>query len=298
MLILSTLYRFIVTIYFFCLGQTHGFAQSVQLVWSPSNSQNISYYGIYRTTNIDSSFILINTVNHPDSTYIDQAVQFGSQYYYVATAVDVFGNESGFSNMVDTTLNAAVPVELSSFSVHLNDNDAILEWSTETETNNFGFEVQRSQDGEIFTKVGFVKGNGTTVVPKHYEFIDRYLTIGTYYYRLKQIDFNGDYKFSNTIKITGGIPREFRLEQNFPNPFNPLTTISYSLPKGSHVELTIYNINGEVIYKLVDKFQEAGQYTVKWNSIDQAGKKVSSGTYYYKIKALNSALFRKMMLIK
>ncbi len=288
----------LLVIYLFNLQSTIVIAQSVNLAWTPSSSSNLSHHNIYRANHIDSSFILIDVVNHPDSTYIDDDVQFDSHYYYIATVVDLFGNESGFSNMVDTTISMPVPVELCRFSAQVNDNNVILEWSTATESNNYGFEVQRSTNGTKFSQIGFVKGNDTTLSEKHYKFVDLNLTTGIYYYRLKQIDFNGDFEFSNTIKITIGVPDEFRLEQNYPNPFNPSTTISYHLPKSSQVELNIYNMYGQIIYKLVDDFQEACRYTVEWSGIDETGKKVASGIYYYKIKALNSAMFRKMLLVK
>lgn len=102
----------------------------------------------------------------------------------------------------------------------------------------------------------------------------------------------------DTNQTAVSLPEVFRLEQNYPNPFNPSTAISYSLPKRGHVELTIYDINGQVVDKLVDAFQEAGQYTVKWSGMDQAGNNVPSGTYFYKIKTWNTFEFRKMLLIR
>jgi len=301
-----TCFMFMLICYFFYLHSTETFAQSVQLVWTPSISPNLSHYCIYRTPHIDSSFVLLDTVTYPDTTHMDIDVQWDSNYYYVATVMDLYGNESGFSNMVD--ISVPVPVELSTFSIQVRNNDAFLEWTTETESNNMGFELQRSIDGEQFVKIGFIEGNNTTVVKNSYRFMDEDLKIGTYYYRLKQIDLNGDYKFTNTIKITISSPSGFRLEQNYPNPFstksesafgrNPVTTIAYTLPKSSHVILSIFNINGQIVLKLVDEFQAAGRYSVKWNGIDEDGNKVASGIYYYKIQALNSAIFRKMKLVK
>jgi hypothetical protein len=187
---------------------------------------------------------------------------------------------------------------LNSFSAQVRGNSASLKWSTAAESNNYGFEVQRGSNGTLFSKIGFVKGNGTTSVQNHYEFVDHDLTMGAYYYRLKQIDFNGDYKFSGTTKITIGALNEFRLEQNSPNPLKLSTTISYSLPESGEVELTIYNVYGQIVFKLVEEFQEAGRYSVKWSGIDEAGKKVASGIYFYKIQALNSTIIRKMILAK
>ena len=274
------------------------YAQSVQLIWTGSDHPDISHYGIYRTTHIDSSFTLINTVSHPDSTYLDEGIQWDLHYCYAATSVDSYGNESGFSNVVEIDV-PAVPVELSGFSVHSNNSDAILEWTTATESNNYGFEVQRSQNNpSTFKKIGFIHGNGTTATPKHYRFVDKDLPNGKYYYRLKQIDYNGDYEFSDTIQISIGLPGEFRLDQNHPNPFNSSTMISYSLFKSGHVELTICNMNGQEVYRLVDEFQEAGVYNFNWNGINFNGTKVTSGLYFYRIKALNSSKFRRMIVLR
>lgn len=225
----------------------------------------------------------------------DRIANFNLPYFHALSKLAVATiAHLAFYNIVSIPL----PVELSSFSAQVHDNSAILEWSTETENNNYGFEVQRSSNGILFTKIGFVSGNTTSSGQKHYEFVDQGLTTGTYYYRLEQIDLSGDYEFSRTIKITIGAPDEFRLEQNTPNPLKLSTAISYSLPESGEVELTIYNVYGQIVYKLVDEFQEAGQYTVKWSGIDVTGKKVASGIYFYKIQAVNSTIIRKMILAK
>lgn len=273
-------------------------AQSIYLAWTPSNSPILSHYGVYRTQHPDSSFVLLQTVAHPDTTYIDDAVQVHTHYYYVATAIDLLGNESGFSNMVDTTISTTVAVELNSFSVQAVDNDAVIEWRTGTESGNYGFEIQRRMNTTAFHKIGFVKGQGTRAAQKNYRFVDFDLIAGTYYYRLKQLDLSGDDEFTNSIKISIGVPSKFRLEQNYPNPFNLETMISYSLPASSPVKLIIYNTSGQVIYRLVDEFQLAGRYTVAWRGLDNAGQKVASGIYYYKIETEYSAIFRKMTLLK
>ncbi|MFX0141889.1 MAG: hypothetical protein ACFFDN_50095 [Candidatus Hodarchaeota archaeon] len=125
-------------------------AQNVKLGWDLSTNPDILSYNIYRTTHVDSCFSLLNTVTHPDSTYMDANMEWDTHYYYVATSVDRFGMESGFSNMVDTTLQSNVPVELYSFSARVNNlENIILEWSTTTECNNYGFELQRlSNEGD------------------------------------------------------------------------------------------------------------------------------------------------------
>lgn len=276
---------------------SHLFAQSIHLEWTPSLSPRLLNYNIYRTTNLDSSFIQIGTVNNLDSLFIDENVQYESHYYYVVTALDILGNESGFSNVADTTVGIPVPVELINFSIQLNGNNAILEWTTEMESNNYGFEVQRSPDGVTFNKIGFITGENTNIIQKHYSFVDPDLSTGIYYYRLKQIDMDGRYEFSRTLRISVDLPKGFRLEQNYPNPFNSMTTIAFSLPMNGHVELNIYNVFGQRIFTLVDEFKEAGKYRLSWNGVDQSGKKVGSGVYYYKIKTFYFAMFRKMILL-
>lgn len=297
---LYILYKILLLVgYFLCVQRSSLFAQRVQLGWTPSRSGILSHYRIYRSIHVDSNFVLLNTAKTSDSTYIDDDLQYNLRYYYVATAVDLIGNESSFSNMVDTTISIPVPVELSSFSVQVHDNDALLEWTTKTESTNYGFEVQRSEsDPNNFEKIAFIRGHGTSSTPMHYYYVDKDLQKGEYFYRLKQIDFNGDFEFSTKIKITIGVPDEFCLEPNYPNPFNSSTTISYNLPKSSQVELNIYNVYGQIIFHLVNEYQKAGRYAANWPGIDENGRNVASGIYYFKIEALNTAMFRRMILIK
>ena len=276
------------------------FGQSVRLAWSPSDNPYISHYGIYRSTNIDSSFELINTVQHPDTIYPDNNMKWDTHYYYVATSVDNLGNESNFSNMIDTTISTDLPVELISFSLSIkNNNDVILEWSTASETNSYGFELQRSEGNENkFQKIGFVRSKGTASTPKHYSYIDKDLAKGGYIYRLKQIDLDGSYQFSDTIQITVGLGMQFILCQNSPNPFNSTTEISYNLPHACHVELIVYNIFGQEVKKLVDDFQNAGNHIAAWDGKNSEGNEVTSGLYYYKLHTPNESKFRHMSLLR
>ncbi len=185
-----------------------------------------------------------------------------------------------------------VPVELTSFtaSVLLNENAIQLNWSTTTETNNSGFEVERARLRSSnyavasWEKIGFVPGFGSTTEPKSYSFSDEDVTTGTHKYRLKQIDFDGSFEYSNEIEIEVDFtPKEFVLYQNYPNPFNPSTTIKYSLPVESQVSINIYNALGEMIEELVSKTQSYGNYEVTWNA-----QNYSSGIYYYSFE-VNSA---------
>ncbi len=199
----------------------------------------------------------------------------------------------------------AVPVELISFtaSVLQNEKAVQLNWVTATEINNSGFEIHRKPHphpfsegegskalsfgeglGEAWETIGFVPGFGTTTEPKSYSFVDENVTTGNYKYRLKQIDFDGSFTYSNELEVQVNFtPKEFVIYQNYPNPFNPSTTIKYSLPVESMVRINIYNALGEVIEDLVSKVQGSGNYEVTWNA-----QNYSSGIYYYSFE-VNSA---------
>lgn len=278
-----------------CIGNVY--AQKVQLIWESSSEPTISNYGIYRSTHIDSTFKLLDNVSHPDSTYADESIT-ETHYCYAVTAIDSFGNESNFSNIVEIDV-PTTPVELSTFAARVEGSNAILEWSTASESNNYGFEIQRSENiGGDFKKVGFEKGRGTTSELNSYHFVDRDLPQGTYLYRLKQIDYDGKYELSNNAQVTIGQPKEFKLYQNYPNPFNPTTTISYSLPQSGHVELTIYNIKGEEICRLVDGYQRGGEHSISWDGTNFEGVKVSSGEYFVKLSTGESVAFKKILLLR
>ena len=192
-----------------------------------------------------------------------------------------------------------VPVELVSFSGNCAEKDVTLNWITKTETNNKGFDIARSNNGMDFSVIGFVEGNGTTTEIHTYSYTDKNLNDGEYYYKLKQIDFDGSYEYSDVIEVSVNVPKEFSLEQNYPNPFNPITNISYSLPTESQVKLSIYNTLGELVETIVNKKQNAGKYEAVWNA-----RNYSSGIYIYSLDAvgLNSSdhkkISKKMILMK
>ena len=179
-----------------------------------------------------------------------------------------------------------IPVELTTFTGTVQGNAVHLKWSTSTETNNRGFEIERrisSPEFEIrnseFELIGFVDGNGTTTEPMSYSFIDENVLPGNYQYRLKQIDYDGTFGYSNTIEVEMISPVEFALEQNYPNPFNPSTVIEFSLPEDvSNVKLSIYNSLGEKVAELVNTALMAGKYQYHWNA-----QNVATGMYIYEL---------------
>ncbi len=200
--------------------------------------------------------------------------------------------------------NTPVPVELAEFNCYmLQCNSVRLNWKTITEVNNYGFDVERTMtnDGESHSsivngqweKIGFVQGSGNSNSPKNYSFTDNKPGSGKVAYRLKQIDINGDFKYSNVVMADLLSPGRFDLSQNYPNPFNPLTTISYQLSKFSHTTLKVYDVLGNVVATLVNEEKPAGTYEVTWN----AGN-LSSGVYFYQLKAGNFLSKKKMVLLK
>ncbi|RKY92344.1 MAG: hypothetical protein DRQ01_06440 [Ignavibacteriae bacterium] len=194
---------------------------------------------------------------------------------------------------VGTSWFDVVPVELVSFNASVNENSVTLSWITATELNNSGFEIERTLLGSEFEKVGFVPGHGTSAETHSYSFVDQSLAAGSYAYRLKQIDLDGTYEYSNIVNVEIITPIEFELSQNYPNPFNPSTTIKFSIPEGSQVSLKIYNSLGQEIKILVNQFMEAGVHNVNFNAVG-----LNSGMYFYRLNAGEFTQVRKMTLIK
>ena len=193
-------------------------------------------------------------------------------------------------------LSGVVPVELSSFTATVNGTNISLNWTTVTETNNRGFEVQRRSSDNDFVTVGFVNGKGTTTQIQNYSFTESNLPLGNYAYRLKQIDFDGTFEFSNVIEVSVVAPREFSLEQNFPNPFNPSTMISFSLKTDADVSLKVFNLLGQEIATLFNGRLTAGIQQISFNA-----ENLTSGVYFYRIDAkgidgTNFSSTKKMIL--
>ena len=187
---------------------------------------------------------------------------------------------------------AIIPVELSNFSVRGYSSGVELNWTTATEVNNLGFDIERKTINE-WNKIGFVEGSGTTTLQKEYSFNDRNISAGKYSYRLKQIDHDGQFKYSQEIEIEIIAPKELVLEQNYPNPFNPSTTISYQLPTTNHVTLKIYDGLGKEVATLVNEMKEAGSYSLRFNA-----STLPSGIYFAQLQYNGKQIVQKMTLMK
>ena len=191
-----------------------------------------------------------------------------------------------------------VPVELASFAANVVGDDVNLSWATATETNNYGFEVQRSLNGSSFEAIAYVDGHGTTTQTQFYSFKDKNVPGGTHKYRLKQIDFDGTFEYSNTIEVNINAPDKFTLDQNYPNPFNPTTRISFELAADSKVSLKVFDVLGQEVITLVNEELVAGGHQI---TFDASG--FNSGVYFYRIDAsgINGKSYsqvKKMILAK
>ena len=187
-----------------------------------------------------------------------------------------------------------VPVELVSFNAKVVNKVVLLDWRTATEVNNYGFEVERSSGSDSWDKIGFVNGHGNSNSPKKYYFEDSKLSNTSYKYRLKQVDNDGSFAYSNIVSVLiGQTPNSFALSQNYPNPFNPSTKISWQSPVSGWQTLKVYNILGNEVATLVNEFREAGSYEIDFNA-----SQLTSGVYIYKISAGNFSDTKKMILSK
>ena len=196
--------------------------------------------------------------------------------------------------VVECPADTALPIEMNYFYSDTRDNIAQLHWSTVSESNNSGFEVQRLSADLNWTNLGFVKGAGNSAEPRSYSFQDRNLQSGIYNYRLRQIDFNGNFVFFELPEaVMIGVPDSYFLEQNYPNPFNPVTKIVYGIPAAGIVKLKVFDMNGREVKTLINEYRNAGYYTVKF---DAAG--LASGAYVYRFESGDFFSVKKMVYLK
>jgi len=226
------------------------------------------------------------------NTYTVRALVFNPSGNHTLFA----GRASGTANLggVYEYTFSFVPVELVSFSAEVFSNNVTLSWITATEINNSGFQIERRNTGtDVWMNMGFVNGSGNSTETKYYSFTDNSVSVGNYFYRLKQVDYNGNSTYSSEVEVTVLPVSEYTLKQNYPNPFNPSTKIAFSIPKSSFVSLKVFDILGNEISTLVNGDLPQGSYEVEF-----IAKDLPSGVYFYNITAGEFSKTMKMNLLK
>ncbi len=220
----------------------------------------------------------------------------------------------GYFNQVDsidayyiasfTDSNNPLPIELTSFQAKSSERKIVLYWQTTAEVDNYGFDVERkvsslnrkgiSGVNDIWKTIGYVVGNGTSNVLHSYSFTDHSDFLpGTYYYRLKQLDWDGSYEYSKVVAVEIAYPQSIELSQNFPNPFFSSTVIRFALHEPAHATLTVYDMLGRELERLVDDVLTEGEYSATFNTV-----KYYPGMYSYELRTEGNVLRRQMVVVK
>jgi hypothetical protein len=194
--------------------------------------------------------------------------------------------------------SSPLPVKLQSFTYSVNGRNVNLNWATSMEENNAGFDVERKSESGNWTKVGYIAGKGNSNQVNNYKFTDNKVESGKFSYRLKQIDYNGNFEyFTLSGDVTVGTPSKYMLSQNYPNPFNPVTKIDFEIPQDSKVSMKVYDITGKEVTKLFEGVKSAGFHTIQFD-----GSSLSTGIYFYRLVASSNGqetvITKKMNLIK
>ena len=279
------------------LGQNGYFTEGMSFSYSGENSY------------IDH----INPISPAFTIFVNQSPSYNCAVAYDETTYKTVGASFEFGGLNDGStpstkakllteilnfFDVVVPVELVSLSANVDEKYVTLSWITATETNNMGFDVERCEKLDInaqtnWYKLAFIEGKGTTTEITHYSFMDGIEKPGNYLYRLKQIDFDGSFTYSQTVEVSISSPTDFALYQNYPNPFNPSTTIKFGLPKTANVELSVYNSLGE---KVSDVF--IGELKEGYHEIEFRANSLASGIYFYRLKSDRFISIKKMVLMK
>lgn len=198
-----------------------------------------------------------------------------------------------FNGKIYKFIPSAVPVELISFNAAVENDGVRLNWYTASETNNAGFKIERSKEGANYEEIFFIGGNGTTTNRNVYSYLDESVSSGVYYYRLKQINFDGSFEYLNVVAVDLGTPNKFLLAQNYPNPFNPKTVITFQTPAEGQLTLKVYDVLGNEVATLLDEHKIAGVYNIELDA-----SQLTSGIYFYKLTAKDFSSTKKMILLK
>jgi hypothetical protein len=282
----------------------------VQLNWQDNSNYEYAFNILRKHGPLFGAGLLepIGTAPVNATVYIDSTVVIDSTYTYSVVAY----NEFEFSDTITfATIHVVIPVELVSFSYEITgQNDVTLSWITATETNNQGFEIGRSQmlNDKVrkeWERIGFVEGKGTTTEIQHYSYKDKDVNPGRYQYKLKQIDYDGTFEYSDIVEAEITSVNEYSLSQNYPNPFNPSTKIKFTVPsviasgakQSQLVTLKVYDVLGNEVATLVNEEKPEGEYQVEF-SPESSIKNPASGIYFYQLKTGSFIQTKKMIYLK
>jgi hypothetical protein len=299
------------------INDTNGYLKSIQ----SNNSEQSKYqairiavmaYGVnanpqdsVKGYNLEDIFFTVVRINF---TILNQASNATLTIKSITNQAGLFVNPNNRPNSFDITaitlsppviiVDQPMPVELLSFNSSVNKNNVYLSWKTGSEQNNKGFGIERKTINESWNEVGFVNGKGNTNTEQSYNFENKDISSGSYNYRLKQTDYNGNYKYFNLNgAVSISTPSKYSVSQNYPNPFNPVTKIDYEVASDSKIKISIFDITGRELQTLLNERKPAGYYSLTFN----AGN-LSSGTYFYRVIADEGnpkfAEIKKMILIK
>lgn len=250
-------------------------------------AENLSTPGDQKWQKIDYDVNLLSSVNETGNWVIEV-------FWKITTNIeDMYDSNLGANYTATFYADGSLPVELTSFSAALAEESVELVWQTATEVNNFGFEIERKAEAGDWLQIDFVQGHGNSNSPKTYSYTDNSVTAGKYNYRLKQIDIDGSFEYSDVVEVSVSVPNKLELTQNYPNPFNPATSIQFSLPEAGNVSLSVYNMIGEQVAELLNKNLDAGHHNINFD-----GSKFNSGVYIYRLNTEKATLTRKMLLMK
>jgi photosystem II stability/assembly factor-like uncharacterized protein len=217
--------------------------------------------------------------------------EFGSSVHSLASDGERYLLAMTRKNILLRDFSEYIPVELLSLKAEAEQGQAVISWTTASELNNYGFEVEKRTYGEYYA-IGFRKGAGSSTEVQHYSFKDVDLVPGTKnYYRLKQVDMNGSFTYSAEVEVETVF--SYKLEQNYPNPFNPLTRIDFAVPEKIFVKMVLYDALGQKIRTLIEEEKLPGTYSLELNA-----EKLSSGTYFYSMTAGDFVSVKKIIVIK
>ncbi len=299
-------------------------------IHTKSVANSVTIANDMKSFNTNYSLGLNSQIYNPGSTASDHSPFWNKNYGAVLLIEDYYGSD--FNSYYHTTndkieyfnipyftkcsklligllsqyvkINSIVPVQLVAFNALVENNIVKLEWVTATETNNRGFEIQKSSNGENWSSIGFVTGKGTSAEYSRYYYTDINPTYGENYYRLIQTDYEGENVVYGPITINFTPVYTYKLEQNYPNPFNPVTNIKYSIPIDGFVSLKVFDALGNEITEIVNEFKNAGSYEAIFNSTN-SNKNIASGIYFYRltVNELNTnkitfSATKQMVLIK